>query len=60
MTEQGNQEKKPSKIKAAAKFLFDLPAWVGADNIRDNTSWLSALIKKTFRLPACHPWNRRL
>ena len=50
MAQQGMEEKKPSKIKATAKFLFDVPAWIGVDNIRISTHWLLQLIRRTFRV----------
>ena len=48
MSEDGNKQKKASKIKEAGKFLFDIPAWIGVSAIRQNSSWLSRLIKQTF------------
>lgn len=50
MTTDGIKKGKPSKIKATAKFLFDVPAWIGTDNIKQSTSWLSQLIQRTFRV----------
>lgn len=49
MSKDGNKQKKTSTIKATAKFLFDVPAWIGTNTIRQNTSWLSQLIKQTFK-----------
>ncbi len=59
MAQQGIEEKKPSKIKATAKFLFDVPAWIGVDNIRISTHWLMQLIRKTFKMKQAnaHPAN---
>jgi intracellular multiplication protein IcmV len=50
MTDDGVKKQKQSKIKATAKFLFDVPEWVGTRAIAQNTSWLTTLIRRTFRV----------
>ncbi len=42
------QPAKPSKIKRTAKFLFDIPAWIGTSNIGDYTKWLKTLFASAF------------
>ena len=44
------EAKKSSRIKATAKFLFNIPAWIGTDTIRENTNWLGELIRNVFTL----------
>ena len=50
MTDDGVKKQKQSKIKATAKFLFNVPEWVGTKTISQNTGWLANLIKRTFRV----------
>lgn len=47
-TEESDNVKKPSRIGKAAKFLFDVPAWLGADFIKDSSNWLSSILKRVF------------
>ncbi len=49
MAQADNKEgKKPSRVKAVAKFMFDIPTWVGSDFIMDSTHWLIDRIKRVF------------
>lgn len=50
MTDEVTKKEKQSKIKATAKFLFDVPAWIGTNNLSQSTGWLSRLIQQTFRI----------
>ena len=45
---ESSTNKKPSRIKKAAKFLFDFPAWIGVDNITGYSQWIGRSFKICF------------
>lgn len=48
MAQDNQGTRKPSKFKASVKFLFNIPAWFGADAIGEGAGWIGQLARKVF------------
>src|SRR3989338_5147507 len=50
MNEEQGLAKKPSRIKAAAKFFFDPPTWLGIASLTEGGEWIGMVCRRIFRI----------